>query len=463
MSHPTIDNTDCRAAIEKLPHLAEKMCALWSSRELDTFIHSILMDSREGKRQGLPVEVAKEMMFIAKLNALVRAMDTASRLQISLGDATRVVQEGDRIALGQPSLGDDPWSENVLAGNPAAIRVPERKPDGKPADRSPRQKSGSPAPVPVAPLQFEGTKVPAAKPTTGKGSTMHYMSMFLNEVPPIPPLVRLDLTSPETARAAASPNDMPPAMSSEFFRCIAREIRSSGVDELVLSHLGCARQCTWVVDAIRFAKQHCSFPQVHLRVDPMNASDQQLEEAILAGLDCLALDLNMACKSWRARAQEKLSEDPNYFALRLTHLLQKREEIYSKTLHRCIIKVSQTGKTIANHALSPAIAKLAGMADAFSVDWLPDLHDLMEENASEDGKPPGGCLCWAPFVEAYVRPNGHLVVCAHDSHGSSFVADLKRTEFADAWHSEAFRRTRHGLLNGTTKGTLCSSCPRTLR
>jgi hypothetical protein len=462
MSHHVIEKMDCRAAVEKLPHLAEKMCTLWNTRDLETFVHSVLMDSREGTRQGLPVEVAKEMMFVAELNSLVRAMETASRLQMSLSEASRVIQEGDRSAQGLPEAGADPWAENVLTADMAGIRIATRKPAGSAAHRRPMPRSKSP--MQDGPIQFEETKVAVNGKGAGKGSsTQHYMSIFLNEAPPIPPLVRVDLTAPAAVHAAIASSEGPSTMSSEFFRCIAREIRTLGVDELLLSHLGCATQCPWIIDGIRFAKQHCRFPQVHLRVDPLNASDQQLEDAIATGLDCLVIELNMACDNWRARAEEQLSQNPNHFALRLSQLLKKREEIYSRTLHRCIIKVSQTGRTLPDGQLPQLVAKLAGMADSFSVDWLHELPDPLAENAGKGGRPSGGCLCWAPFIEANVKPNGHLVVCSHDDRGDSYVADLKRTEFSDAWHAEEFRQTRLGLLNGTVKDTLCSACPRMVR
>lgn len=452
MSHQNRGGADCRAAIEQLPHLAEKMCALWNSRDLDTFVHSILMDTREGKRQGLPVEVAKEMMFVAKLNNLVRAMDTAARLHMSVSEASQMIREGDRIARGLPALSDDPWAENVLVGDGLNIDMSGLES----ATVQPVRKKPAPAPIQDGPIQFEAP--PAAD--TAKASTKHYLSIFLNEAPPIPPLVHINLTAQETARTARFPSEAPPPMSWEFFRCIAREIRSLGVDEVAMSHQGSAAQCPWIGDAIRFAKQHCRFPQAHLRVDLLNASDQQLEEAMAASLDCLVIELNMACGSWRTRAEEQSARDPNHLALRLSHLLQKREEIYSRTLHRCVIKVAQKGKTIHDHKLAPLVSKLAEMADAFSIEWLPDLHDLMTKESAENGNPSGGCLCWSPFIEANVRSNGHLVVCAHDSLESSYVADLKGTEFAEAWHAPAFQETRRGLLDGRIKGTLCSACPR---
>ena len=46
-----------------------KALFLWNSRDLDSFVDALLLDSREGQRQGLPPEVAQEMVFIAQINA----------------------------------------------------------------------------------------------------------------------------------------------------------------------------------------------------------------------------------------------------------------------------------------------------------------------------------------------------------------------------------------------------------
>lgn len=120
---------ECRAAIEDLPHLVEKMCALWNSRDLNQFVDRILMDSRDGERRGLPVEAASELFFIAKLNGLVRSMDIAEKLQVSLGEADDILSTGDRAALGLPPPSADPWSDYGVPPE----RTPAARDSGRPS------------------------------------------------------------------------------------------------------------------------------------------------------------------------------------------------------------------------------------------------------------------------------------------------------------------------------------------
>lgn len=435
----TVQRSDDRAAVEGLPHLAEKLCSLWNSRDLDSFVDALLLDSREGQRQGLPPEVAQEMVFIAQINARVRAMDSAARLQLSEAEAAAIMAgEG-----GRPGRPADPWSDREWSGEAGH---PRRSP-------APLQNHGRPVP-----LRRPAALVLPSREPAKPASTARYLSLFLNEAPPLPATVRVDLTTQETARSLRFPDAAEEAMSWEFFRCIAAEIGKLGAEELVLSHLGAPGRCPWVGEAVRFARQQARLPQVSLRVDPLTACSDQVVDALAGGLDCLVVDLNLACKHWRCQAETKNAVNPGHFAAWLGHLVQKRDEAHGRSQRRCVIKLVQTGKTLPHHALTPEIAKLAKMADNFSVEWLPDAHDL-QAAGSCDG---GGCLCWGPFVEANVRANGHLVVCSHDTVGSSFVADLKETEFVEAWNSQPFRHTRRELLAGARRGGLCRACPRAL-
>ncbi len=61
-------------ALEKLPHITKRVCLLWGHPEFDAFTSHLLMDSRDGKRKGLPWEVAEEILFLAELRVVKRAI-----------------------------------------------------------------------------------------------------------------------------------------------------------------------------------------------------------------------------------------------------------------------------------------------------------------------------------------------------------------------------------------------------
>ncbi len=91
-------------AIERIGHIQKKICVLWGSPELDAYINKLLMDSRDGQRQGFPVQVTQELLYLAEFNKFIQAIDLARKLKISLRDA---LQKLDQVDIN---------SENPLAG-----------------------------------------------------------------------------------------------------------------------------------------------------------------------------------------------------------------------------------------------------------------------------------------------------------------------------------------------------------
>jgi len=61
-------------ALERLPHIIKKMCLLWAHPEFESFSSHLLMDSRDGQRAGLPWDVAEEILFLAELRVVKRAI-----------------------------------------------------------------------------------------------------------------------------------------------------------------------------------------------------------------------------------------------------------------------------------------------------------------------------------------------------------------------------------------------------
>lgn len=77
VSTPASARGDAVSALEKLPHITKRVCLLWGHPEFDAFTSHLLMDSRDGKRQGLPWDVAEELLFLAELRVVKRAIVAA--------------------------------------------------------------------------------------------------------------------------------------------------------------------------------------------------------------------------------------------------------------------------------------------------------------------------------------------------------------------------------------------------
>jgi len=98
---------ECPAALETFTNLVKKITLMWGTRELDKFIQSLFMDSRDGARQGFPPPVAQELLFLAECNKMVRALESAQKLGINVKDAHRMVEAGDQAFVS----GGSPWND----------------------------------------------------------------------------------------------------------------------------------------------------------------------------------------------------------------------------------------------------------------------------------------------------------------------------------------------------------------
>lgn len=405
------------SAIEAMPHLTRQIIRLWNSRELNTLIHNILLDSRDGSRQGFPIEVARELMFLAKMNLITRAQDAAPMLGIGIGEACRLIEKGDHAALGNKVPAQDIWGH------------------------SPRPRNGGERSAPAPRPQ----KIQRVLPIEA------VLSPVLQEAPPIPPSVCLDLTTSRLLRDHKThvTHDAGDVMDQGFFRCIAKELGNLKIPQLVLSDLGKVRRCAWLPSAIGFAKNRCHFSKVILQVDPLSAHDELLVMAMAAGLDQLVINFNLASGKWRNEAEALLATDPRHFLHKVRRLLASRDEITRKTGHHCTISVIQINHKSVFH-LSQTFLQVAGEPG------LDVFHHIAESRHKENS---GACHCWSPFIEAHIRTNGHLVACAQDHSGYSFTADLKQITFTDAWHGQIFRMARQRVLHGEKTGRLCEICP----
>jgi hypothetical protein len=115
-----------RAALEDIPHLTRKICSIWGTPELDIFLSSLIMDSRDGARQGLPLQVAAEILFLARTNKLVRAIDLTKKLNIDFEQAYRLVDEGDQARLKSDAMDDPAVSRDTVTRPSRSAEVPAR-------------------------------------------------------------------------------------------------------------------------------------------------------------------------------------------------------------------------------------------------------------------------------------------------------------------------------------------------
>lgn len=423
---------DSTAALESMPHLLHKIQALWNSRNLNTFISHLLMDSRDGSRAGFPFSIARELMFLAKTNLILRALEAAPMLAISVGEAMELISRGDQMALGHSSSTDDVWAHHVAhSAPPPAIQQVRATVDEIFAQKPAKRASGEPV------------RQPSIK-----------LTPFINEHPPLPQSVRLDISTPTALRSVRGGFETGGIMDSGLFRCLAKELSTQHISQLVLSSTGNSEQCHWLTSGIRFTKTQCRFNHIALQVDLLSAPETLLRQCIREGIDHLVIYLNQASGKWRSQAQQIIATDPDYFRREINRLIAFRDEHEASTGRRCEISVSST-----SHRASHAMA--AQFKDVHLLPGLVAYNEVIFPSGikPQDALARGQCHCLSPFIEAHVRTNGHLVACAMDHSGYSFTADLSKTTFIDAWQGQAFRMVRQRVARGEKAGRLCEICP----
>ena len=110
------------AALERIGHLTPKICALWGTAEFNVFFGKLLLDSRDGTRQGLPTEVAAELAFLAETNKILRAINVSEQLGLKFDEAFRHVDAEDQQSLKFDALDDPLVSRDTLVRRADEIR-----------------------------------------------------------------------------------------------------------------------------------------------------------------------------------------------------------------------------------------------------------------------------------------------------------------------------------------------------
>lgn len=423
---------DTRAALEAMPHLLKQIQSLWLSRDLNTFIAQLFLDSRDGARNGFPVEATRELLLLSRINQQLRAEETASLLGLSLVEASDLIARGDHLAMGHTNSAEDVWAQHVAHGS--------------------RRRQTPPANKRISELfsPLASRIETAASPQTLSSKLIN----IVHDRPPLPPSVRIDLTTPQALRSARAGSSEGGIMDRNFFRCLARELGTLPIGQLVLSSLGDSEKCEWLATGIRFARTHCRHKRLVLHVDLLSTSEALIRQCILEGIDHLVIFLNQASGKWRARALAIADADPDYFRREIARLVTLRDDYQQTSGRRCELSVS-TNNRRCQHAMREVFGHLDELPGLVS--YTPVL--LPAGISPRDARARGRCHCLAPFIEAHVRTNGHLVACAQDHSGYSYAADLTQTSFADAWQSPAFRMTRQRVTQGEKPGRLCEVCP----
>lgn len=154
---------------------------MWGTPELDIFISRLIMDSRDGSRQGLPVNVGAELLFLAKTNKIVRAIDLVRAHQgMSLKDAMQHVEEGDQKRIGLDSL-DNPMVSRDTVTRARDARLEQRTGERRTAER--RKQGAASSVVTLGHLMFKLVTSKYVLVLLGAALTMKFLWPYFFKTP----------------------------------------------------------------------------------------------------------------------------------------------------------------------------------------------------------------------------------------------------------------------------------------
>lgn len=297
---------------------------------------------------------------------------------------------------------------------------------------------------------------------------------YRTEAPPCPRAVKIELTGrcnfdcSFCARSQRLRNtaDMDQAM----FQRLLREMRTAGVEEIGLFYLGESFLCSWLEDAIAFAKQECGFPYVFLTTNGSLATPARVEACMRAGLDSLKFSYNYADQEQFvevARVKPKLWQKTRE---NLRQAFEVRQRVLAETGHKCGLYASyiqydgQQGERMLEevNAIRPFVDEVYALPLYSQASLVKDnLEDKWEITVGNRGRLDNlrePLPCWAVFTEGHITWDGGLSACCFDHNKAYTMGDLTQQSFMEAWHSDKFRQLRAAHLRKDIRGTPCENC-----
>jgi hypothetical protein len=242
-------------------------------------------------------------------------------------------------------------------------------------------------------------------------------------------------------------------MDYTFFLRTAAMLRGLGVHQLGLGYLGEPFLCRWLPEAIHRAKRELGFPVVFLATNGRMATPERVRDCIEAGLDLLEFSYNFAGPDQfhyvtGAREQDYWKVDVNLIAARIV-----RDEVESRTGHRCVLVASSVRLDDEQPArMQRTLKRIQASVDAHH--WRPLRGPMGAAGQPADARRP----CASLFEQAHVTFDGRLSACAFDHDARFEMGDLKHETFLEAWNGERFGALRAAHLAGERRGTPCEGC-----
>lgn len=252
-------------------------------------------------------------------------------------------------------------------------------------------------------------------------------------------------------------------MDKNFFYRVVKEMREAGVKELGVFYLGESFLCSWLPEAIRYAKEDCGYPYVFLTTNGSLSTPDKVRAVMEAGLDSLKFSLNYADEE---QFVDIARVKPSLFYT-IAENVKAAHTVRAEGNFDCALSASYIEYT------SEQAEKIEGYLDTVRP-YLDELYALplynqaalveneewefVQGNRGRSGNLRDPLPCWSIFTEGHVSFDGRLSACCFDHDTRFDMGNLTEMSFMEAWHSEKFQELRDAHLKKDVTGTICEKC-----
>ncbi len=297
---------------------------------------------------------------------------------------------------------------------------------------------------------------------------------YLTAAPPAPISVKIEISPRCNYRCgycALRRRELQPRRDMDFdlFRRVTLEMRTAGVEEIGVFHLGEPFMGPrLLVECIRYLKRELATPYVFLTSNASLAFPHAAEACMQAGLDSLKWSINAADTAQFERIMGVSGRMFHWSLLNIRAAWELRQARgYATRLYASSIRydgAQQAGmETLLAERVIPYVDQHY---------WLPLYSGgafACEREAELGYRPSAGnqgrigalrepLPCWSAFTAGHVTADGRLSACCFDAAANWTMGDLTRQTFMDAWHSPAFIKLREAHLRKDVRGTACENC-----
>lgn len=256
-------------------------------------------------------------------------------------------------------------------------------------------------------------------------------------------------------------------MNPELYKRIVRDMVGAGVQEIGVFYLGESFMCSWLPDAIRWAKE-AGAEYVFCTTNGSLSDPAKVKACMDAGLDSLKFSVNAYDEE---QFQKVMDVKPKLFRRALGNIAKARKERdkggYSTGLYASSIRYDGE-----QQAKMEALLREYVLPYVDEHYWLPlySMGAFATQREAELGyRPTAGnqgrlealrepLPCWSAFTEGHVRADGGMSACCFDAGGDWVMGDLNELSFMEIWNGPKFQDLREAHLRRDVKGTICEAC-----